>query len=353
MSSDAPLSKVCITPSASVRDALRAINDGASSIAMFVDDSQKLLGIVTDGDIRRALLAGADLASGAFEYVNPHPRAVPPGTSRAAVLDLMRSLRISEVPVVDPEGRLIGLHTLSDIVGRPKLSNIALIMAGGKGTRLGELTKDTPKPLMTVADRTIIEWVILGLVDSGISRIYVSVAYLADKIIDHLGNGERVGCTISYIHEDPAKPLNTAGALGLLYEQLPELDEPIIVTNADLMVQYSAADLLAFHDAQDATLTVAARPYTHQVPFGVLEIDGDRSVSAVVEKPRVEFEISTGIYAVSPQALALVPAGEPFSMPELIEACIERSLRVAAWPVDSDWLDVGTPKDLATAKGQQ
>jgi NDP-sugar pyrophosphorylase family protein len=265
----------------------------------------------------------------------------------------MRSVRISEVPVVDAEGILVGLHTLSDIVGRPALRNVAVIMAGGKGTRLGELTKDTPKPLMTVADRTIIEWVILGLVDSGITQIFVSVAYLADKIIAHLGNGDRFGCTISYIHEDPASPLNTAGALGLLYERVPQLDEPIIVTNADLMVQYSAADLLAFHKTQGAALSVAARPYNHQVPFGVLEIGEDRAVAGVVEKPTVEFEISTGIYAVSPQALALVPIGKPYSMPELIQACIGRSLRVAAWPISSDWLDVGTPKDLATAKGQR
>ncbi|MDQ0619535.1 sugar phosphate nucleotidyltransferase [Arthrobacter globiformis] len=352
MSIDGPLGNVCIGQDATVRQALETIDRGASAIALVTDESGKLQGVLTDGDIRRGLLKGAQLDGLVHEFANRAPHVVGPDATRASVLDLMRSLRISEVPVVDDAGRLVGLHTLNDIVGRTSLSNIAVIMAGGKGTRLGALTKDTPKPLMTVADRTIIEWIILGLVESGVTNIYVSVAYLAEKIMAHLGDGSRLGCTIKYLHEDPAKPLNTAGALGLLHHERPDISEPVLVTNADLMVRYSAAELLAFHAAKNASVTVAARPYTHQVPFGVLEIGEGRSISAVVEKPTIEFEISTGIYAVSPEALALVPYLEPFSMPELVQACIEQSRTVSAWPIESDWIDVGTPKDLATAKGQ-
>jgi len=352
MTIEGPLSNVCIGPEATVREALEAIDRGASAIALVTNADGILQGVLTDGDIRRGLLRGAELGSNVLEYANANPHVVGTGSTRASVLDLMRSLRISEVPVVDDDRRLVGLHTLTDIVGRKQLNNLAVIMAGGKGTRLGALTKDTPKPLMTVADRTIIEWIILGLVESGITNIYVSVAHLAEKIIDHLGDGSRLGCTIKYLHEDPSKPLNTAGALGLLHHEVPEIKDAVIVTNADLMVRYSASDLLAFHDSKNAAVTVAARPYTHQVPFGVLEIGEGRAISSVVEKPTVEFEISTGIYAVSPQALAMVPYMEPFSMPELVKACIDDSKTVAAWPIDSDWIDVGTPKDLATAKGQ-
>jgi len=351
MTIDGPLSNVCIGPEASVRQALEAIDRGASAIALVTDDGH-LRGVITDGDIRRGLLSGAQLDSPALKFANVEPHVVRPEATRASVLDLMRSLRISEVPVVDDSGTLVGLHTLNDIVGRKPLSNIAVIMAGGKGTRLGALTKDTPKPLMTVADRTIIEWIILGLVESGITNIYVSVAYLAEKIKDHLGDGSQLGCKISYLYEDPATPLNTAGALGLLHHEVPDISEPVIVTNADLMVRYSAADLLAFHSSKNAAVTVAARPYTHQVPFGVLEIGEGRSISSVVEKPTIEFEISTGIYAVSPEALAMVPYMKPFSMPDLVKACIDDTKNVAAWPIESDWIDVGTPKDLATAKGQ-
>ncbi len=352
MTIDGTLGNVCIGPGATVRQALQAIDRGASARALLTGEDGRLLGVVTDGDIRRGLLRGADLESPVLDFANADPHVVGPAATRPSVLDLMRSLRISEVPVVDDHGVLVGLHTLNDIVGRKPLNNIAVIMAGGKGTRLGALTKDTPKPLMTVADRTIIEWIILGLVESGITNIYVSVAYLADKIEAHLGDGSRLGCRIDYLHEDPATPLNTAGALGLLYHQVENITEPVIVTNADLMVRYNAADLLAFHDAKQAAVTVAARPYTHQVPFGVLEIGADRSISSVVEKPTVEFEISTGIYAVSPEALAMVPYMQPFSMPDLVKACIDTSKNVAAWPIESDWIDVGTPKDLATAKGQ-
>lgn len=352
MSNAAPLDNVCIGPDATVRNALETIDRGASAIALVTDETGKLLGVLTDGDVRRALLRGAELGDRVHEFANASPHVVSPAATRASVLDLMRTLRISEVPVVDDSGKLVGLHTLTDMVGRKPLSNIAVIMAGGRGTRLGELTKDTPKPLMTVADRTIIEWIILGLVESGVTNIYVSVAYLAEKIMDHLGDGSALGCTIKYLHEDPAKPLNTAGALGLLNHDVPGISEPVIVTNADLMVRYSAADMLAFHESKGSSVTVAARPYTHQVPFGVLDIGEGRAVSAVVEKPSIEFEISTGIYAVSPDALAMVPYMEPFSMPDLVQACIDQSKTVAAWPIESDWIDVGTPKDLATAKGQ-
>lgn len=345
------LTHVSVGQNATIRQAMEAIDRGASAVALITDELGKLRGVLTDGDLRRGLLNGAELDGPADIYASTAPHVVGPDATRASVLDLMRSLRISEVPVVDNSGMLVGLHTLNDMLGRKSLSNIAVIMAGGKGTRLGALTRDTPKPLMTVADRTIIEWIILGLVESGVTNIYVSVAYLAEKIMVHLGDGSRLGCTIKYLHEDPAKPLNTAGALGILHHEVPNIYEPVLVTNADLMVRYSAADLLAFHDSKKASVTVAARPYTHQVPFGVLDVGEGRSISAVVEKPSIEFEISTGIYAVSPDALALVPYLEPFSMPELVQACISQSKTVAAWPIESDWIDVGTPKDLATAKG--
>ncbi|WP_229659821.1 sugar phosphate nucleotidyltransferase [Tersicoccus solisilvae] len=352
MTFDDHLGACCIGTGATLREALQTIDQGGSSIALVIDDQSRLVGVLTDGDVRRALLAGADLGDPARDVANTTPRTVSPDEGRSRALDLMRSQRITEVPVVDAEGRLQGLHTLTDIVGRKALPNVALIMAGGRGTRLGNLTKDTPKPLMTVADRTIIEWIILGLVDSGITSIYVSVAYLAEKIEAHLGDGSQLGCTITYLHEDPETPLNTAGALGVLHHERPDLAEPIIVTNADLMVRYSAADLLAFHAERGATVTVAARPYTHQIPFGVLELEPGRRVREVVEKPTIECEISSGIYAVSPEALAMVPYLTPYSMPDLIQACIASSRTVSAWPIESDWIDVGTPTDLAKAKGQ-
>ncbi|GAB4099800.1 sugar phosphate nucleotidyltransferase [Sinomonas halotolerans] len=349
---EASLKSFCVGPEATVREALAAIDRGASRIALVVDGDGQLQGIVTDGDIRRSLLKGAHLDSPVLPYVNASPRVVGRDVTRASVLDMMRSLRISEVPIVDAAGRLAGLHTLTDMVGRPTLKNAAVIMAGGKGTRLGALTKDTPKPLMTVADRPIIDWIILGLVESGVREVFVSVAYLAHKIVEHLGDGSQLGCTINYLHEDPEKPLNTAGALGLFRKEHGQIDESLIVTNADLMARYSARDLLDFHEANESALTIVSRTYTHQVPFGVLELGDNRLVQGVTEKPTLGFEISAGIYAVRPETLDLVPYMEPYSMPDLVKACIDTGRNVAAWPMESDWIDVGTPKDLATAKGQ-
>jgi dTDP-glucose pyrophosphorylase len=344
------MGKACVPLGATVQQALTAIDEGASSVALMVDEDGRLRGILTDGDMRRAILSGATLGTRVEEFANRNPMTVTPETSRAKVLDLMRGSRVTQIPVVNNAGVLVGLQTLTDIVGRPQLSNSALIMAGGKGTRLGALTKHTPKPLMTVADRTIIEWILLGLVESGINKVHVSVAFLAQQIMDHLGDGHRYGCEISYVMEDPDRPLNTAGAIGLLNRQT-EITEPLIVTNADLMVRYAAADLLKFHTDNDAMLTIAARPYSHQVPFGVLNLDSDRSVQTIVEKPTIEYEISSGIYAVSPEAAAMVPYGEPCSMPELVDFCLQSSGKVAAWQIESDWIDVGTPGDLSKAKG--
>lgn len=351
MMNDELLRSMCIPRGASIRMALAAIDAGASLIALITDDDGYLAGIVTDGDIRRALLADNSLDSAVLPHANLAPRTVPVSSSRADALDLMRTIRINALPIVDEGSRVVGLQTLSEIIGKRRLTNHAVIMAGGRGTRLGELTKARPKPLMTVAGRAIIDWVVLGLVESGITDIHVSVAYLSDQIMDHLGDGDQLGCRIGYIHEDPDVPLNTAGALGHYFRQNATIDEPIIVTNADLMVRYNAADLLDFHASRGAAISVASRTYTHQVPFGVMEVDSESLVTGIAEKPQMEFEISAGIYAVSRAALELVPFDQPYSMPELMEACLQNGRRVASWPINSDWIDVGTPKDLATAKG--
>lgn len=344
MNNIGPLEDICVTPGSTLRQALETIERGTSAVALITDEGGLLRGVITDGDVRRGLIGGIELDGLVQELASTRPHVVGPDKSRASVLDLMRSLGISEVPVVDAAGRLIGLHTLTDIVGKKSLNNIAVIMTGSEGTHLRSLTKATPTPLMTVADRTIIEWTILGLVESGVTNIYVSVARFAEKIMDRLGDGSTLGCTINYLHEDPNAPLDTAGALGILHRELPSISHPVIVTKADLMVSYSVVELLAFHASKNSSITVAARPYTHQVPFGVLDIGEGRSIQEIVEKPKIEFEISTGIYAVSPDALALVPYLKPFSMPELVQACIDQAMPVTAWPIESDWIDVGTPK---------
>lgn len=344
-------SAATVSESATILEALAAIDKGACGLCCVVSDDGHLRGVLTDGDLRRALIQGAQVREPAWPFATASPRTVPVGMGRAHVLDLLRSLGISAAPVVDTDGRLAGLHTLSEVLGRPSLPNPAVIMAGGRGTRLGERTKHTPKPLMTVAGRPILEWIVLGLVSDGICDITVSVNYRAQQIIDCLGDGAELGCSISYLHESEHKPLDTGGSLTLFRQERPEVDDPVLVMNGDLMVEFDAAEMLAHHARHDAAMTVASRSYEHTIPYGVLTIEVDGRVREIEEKPAVTRQINTAIYAVEPRVIDTMTFGEPTTMPEVMQSCIRRGDRVLAWDLSSEWIDVGTPRDLDRAKG--
>jgi dTDP-glucose pyrophosphorylase len=345
------LNAVKASTGASVREAVEVIDRSAMAVALLVDEDDILVGLLTDGDIRRALLGGATLADAALPYATKGFQRVEVGSSRALVLDLMRALRINAVPEVDEMGRLVGLHTLSDVIGKEPLPNPALLMAGGRGSRLGDLTRHTPKPLMDVAGRSILEWIVLNLVGGGVREVFVAVNHMAEQVVDHLGDGHALGCRVSYIHEEPTKPLGTAGALSLFRADHPDLDVPLLVMNADLMVQFDPERLLDFHVRTRASISVAVRTYSHEVPFGVVETDATR-VTGIREKPTFTADVNAGVYAVSPEVLDLLVTNEPCTMPDLIERCLDEGHPVSAWPIPSDWIDIGTPSDLARAKGQ-
>lgn len=345
------LARACMSADGDLRAALRVIDQFAHSVALITDEQGALAGLLTDGDVRRALLAGSSLEDPALPVATRTPLTCRSGSPRSLVLDLMRAKRITVVPEVDAAGRLVGLHTLNDIVGGDPLPNVAVVMAGGKGTRLGAITASTPKPLVSVAGRSILEWIVLNLVGGGVREVYISVNHLADQVVDHLADGSQFGCTIRYLHEDPDRPLGTAGSLALLRAVRPQLREPVIVMNGDLMVDFDARELLRHHGESGAALTIGVRPYQHRVPFGVVELDAGGNVTAITEKPTVTMDINAAVYAVSPPALALVPAGACSSMPELARACLQQGMPVRAWPLQTEWIDVGTPQDLARARG--
>ncbi|HKC26634.1 MAG TPA: sugar phosphate nucleotidyltransferase [Jatrophihabitans sp.] len=336
---------------ATLRDVLATIDRSGQMVALLVDDTDRLVGLLTDGDVRRALLGGAALPDPALPFATTRPQTVAAGSGRALVLDLMRALRISAIPELDADGRVLGLHTLSDVVGVEPLPTPAVVMAGGRGTRLGTLTREMPKPLVEVAGRPILEWIILNLVGGGVHELYVSVNHLAEQIEERLGDGARFGCNVTYLREDPQQPLGTAGSLGLFRTVRPDLDVPLLVMNGDLMVQFQPEDLVAFHDRVGAEISVATRAYQHEIPFGVVGVDGDW-VRTIEEKPTVTREINAGVYALAPSVLDLVRPEEPSTMPQLIQACLDTGKRVAAWQLQSDWIDVGTPADLARANGR-
>jgi dTDP-glucose pyrophosphorylase len=344
------LKELCISELASVRDAMAAIDTGGVTACLAVSDDGELLGLLTDGDLRRLLLGGAGMDDAVAPHLNRSPRTVTSLAARSHVLDAMAAWGISHLPIVD-DGLLIGLHTLGGLIGRPEIPNSALVMAGGRGTRLGALTESVPKPLMTVAGRSILEWIVLELVGAGITDVWVSVGHMADQIVDHLRDGEHLGCRVRYLHDTPGVPLGTAGALSLLHRAAPDLAHPLIAMNGDLMVRFRADALLAEHTARGSRVTVGTRRYGHRVPYGVIDAFPDGAVRGLVEKPELAVDVSAGIYVLDPDVIAGLPVGVPATMPDVIRGVIEDGGRVGTWRIEDDWIDVGTPTDLARAKG--
>lgn len=335
----------CIVPeSGSVRDGLSALDRGAGQIALAVDPDGRLTGVVTDGDVRRALLGGATLDLPLASILTRNPIVVGPNDQRADVLELMRARRISAIPVVDATGSPVGLHLLHEFLERVSRSNWAVVMAGGQGIRLRPLTDTVPKPMLRVAGRPILERIVLHLVGMGIGRIFLSVNYLGEVIEAHFGDGTAFGARIDYLRE--SRPLGTAGALGLLPEPPTE---PLLLLNGDLVTSADLGSLLAFHEARGFDATVGFRRYLHTIPFGAIERDGDRLVG-LEEKPTLEREVNTGMYVLDPAVVALVRRDEPTSMPDLVATALEAGRRVGAFEIEDDWVDIGQREQLVRAR---
>ena len=289
------LRRLIINDGQTVRDAMRAITDNWREVALVENSLGCIVGLITDGDIRRGLLRGETMDSPATRVMTSHYLSVGPSESRAAVLDLMKARTIRHIPVIDGNLKLLGVHFLEDLLGAYEKPNAAVIMAGGEGTRLRPLTENCPKPMMLVAGRPILERIVLHLVGYGIRRILISVNYLAHIIEDYFGDGSRFGCSIEYLHE--SRPLGTGGALSLLSE--PE-QHPLIVMNGDLVSQFNLARLLEFHRQEAAVATLAARNYQVEIPFGVISEDNKRFLS-LAEKPSTHYLINAGIYVLNPR----------------------------------------------------
>jgi len=343
------LAAITIAADASVRDALRAIDRGSVGLALVVYGG-RLVGTLTDGDIRRAVLGGATLDDRVETYANPDFTAVDPETDRSWILDLMQARSLRNIPVVDAGGRLVGLHVLGELISGEPRPERALIMAGGRGSRLQPLTEVRPKPMLAVAGRPILERIVLHLVGCGFQHLFISVNYLAEQIEAHFGTGERFGCRIEYLYENASAPLGTAGALGLLPDAVRSAELPLLVMNGDLLTQFSPAALLDHHVARGNVITVGTRDYLHQIPFGVVETDGDRLVS-LREKPTEGWQVNAGIYALSTGVIRRIGAGAALDMPEVISDCLGREEPVGAFAVEGEWLDVGRVSELRRARG--
>lgn len=339
-----------VRPESSIREALQIIDKCCVSNVFVADRENRLIGTVAERDIRRAILKGMGLEASVRLLVTKPAATVDGAIGRAGALDLMRALKLHEVPIVDSDGTIVGMHVEEDVMGLARCDNWAVIMAGGRGTRLAPLTNDIPKPMLPVAGRPILERLVLHLVGSGVRTIFISVNYLADAIEKHFGDGTQFGCTIEYLREDSDRPLGTGGALRLLGDLGYHPDKPVLVMNGDLITEFPVEQMLSTHESRDAVATIAVSEYRHQVPFGVLAFTNDRLVE-VVEKPTSCWAVNAGIYALEPRLFDLIPKGEMFPITRLFDECLSRSWPVGIWRI-GDWLDIGRPAELALARGE-
>lgn len=337
------LESVIISPEASITDAIAQLDRAGTGALVVCVDGKRLLGVLTDGDLRRAILRGVSLADPCETIAMQSPVTAEGSVSTGDALGLMIEHDINHLPVLDSEGNLTDFLLRRDIVvdSRPALS--AVIMAGGLGKRLLPLTEHVPKPMLPVGDRPLLERTIKQLRRSGIRDVSMTTHYLQDSIVQHFGDGEEYGVRINYANED--QPLGTAGGLKLI--QRPA--GPFVVINGDILTGVSFEKMLEYHRGYEAEITVGVRRYVIDVPFGVVECE-DVRITQLREKPSLTLFINAGIYLLEPAVCDSIPDGEHFDMTDLIQRLLDKGRTVVSFPIIEYWLDVGRPEDYRQAQ---
>jgi len=329
---------------ASLRAVLEAMTQSGKQIVLVVDADRRLAGVVTDGDIRRAMLRGASLDAKVDEVVNRTPLVGPAGLSGPEALQIMRSRSVRHLPLLDAERRVADMLRLEDLVALPPLRAHAVIMAGGEGRRLRPLTESTPKPLVAVGGKPLVELLIERLRQSGVTEMTVALHHKSELIRERLGNGSRLGVSLDYALE--ASPLGTMGALTLLRDRL---DAPFFVVNADILTKCDFRAMWEYHRGQrEAAMTVGVSLHQVDIPYGEFTLHDGR-VTRVEEKPHKEFPVNAGIYLLDPSAVDLITPGEYFDATDMIRALVDGGRVVAAYLIREYWLDVGRLHDLEKA----
>ena len=337
------LQALLLVPGTPVMEALRIIDRGAAQIALVVDAQKRLLGTLTDGDIRRGLLHGATLAAPVEQLMNRHFRFVRTADDQAAVLEIMRREVLRQVPVLDAQGLVVRLLLLQELLGPAQLPNAVVIMAGGKGARLMPHTEHCPKPMLPVDGKPMLEILLEQCIASGFRQFYLSVNYLKEQIIDHFQNGKHWGVSIDYLIED--EPLGTAGSLQLLPGSV---EEPFLVMNGDVLTRLNTSKLLRFHVEHEAAATLCVRENVTTIPFGVVQTKGVE-LAGFEEKPSYRQLVNAGVYLIDPKLLPLLPPHQATDMPTLLQSAQQEGHRVVVCPIHEYWIDVGRPETLEEA----
>jgi dTDP-glucose pyrophosphorylase len=338
---------VLVAPQTPLSEAIALMDKEGLRIVLVVDDHRRLLGTLTDGDVRRALLHGLPLQHPTIEAMCRTPRVARQDWDRAEIMALLERHELLHAPVLDADERVVGLETLHSLLQRRRFDNPVFLMAGGFGTRLKPLTDDCPKPLVRVGSKPILELILERFVDAGFHRFFVSTHYMPEKIREHFGDGSRWDVSIRYIHED--SPLGTGGALGLLPPESIEL--PLVMMNADLLTHLDFTRLVEYHNEHPATATLCVTEYTHRVPYGVVRSEHGK-LQSIDEKPLQRSLVSAGIYVLSPSLVRSVQPGVAMDMPSLLQSLVERGETVNIFPIHEYWLDIGRMDDLQRARDE-
>jgi dTDP-glucose pyrophosphorylase len=328
-------------------DAIRTLEEGGAQICLVVDENRRLLGTVTDGDVRRGILRSLTLTAPVTEIMRSSPRFAYIGDPPERLLAMMEQAEIQQIPLVNSDRQVVGLITARELSKiAPARENWVVLMAGGLGNRLRPLTDDTPKPLLKVGSKPLLETIMETFRAQNFTHFFFSVNYKAEMVKAHFGDGSKWNCQIEYLEEK--NRLGTAGALSLLPERP---SAPMIVMNGDLLTKVNFASMVDFHQEQGGLATMGVREYDLQVPYGVVEISDGR-IAALTEKPVHTFFVNAGIYVVDPAILNIIPKNKFFDMTDLFNHLIKDEKPTAVFPIREYWLDIGKPDDFARANGE-
>jgi len=337
------IENIKLRQNATIKEALGIIDSGAMQIALVVDDNDKLLGTLTDGDIRRGILRGLDLDSSIETIVFKEPAIAKISSTKEEILKIALSKKLHQIPIIDDNGIVLDLKEIEELV-EPKIkTNRVILMVGGLGTRLRPLTQDMPKPMLKVGNKPILQTIVEKFAEYGFVNITMCVNFNASIIRDYFGDGKEFGVNIDYVLEE--KRMGTAGALSLLKERP---SEPFFVMNGDLLTNVNFEHIFNYHMLNKATATMCVREYDYEVPYGVVKMN-DNKIIEIAEKPVQKFFVSAGIYMLSPEILDLIPKNEFYDMPALFEKLIKLSKNVISFPIREYWLDIGRMEEYQRA----
>ncbi|MDH1977194.1 nucleotidyltransferase family protein [Aliarcobacter butzleri] len=334
---------IIVKETTSIKEVLQIIDKSSKQLAIVVDKNKKLLGTISDGDIRRALLNNMSLNETVKNIYFKNPTVANINNSKEEIINICRVKKIHQIPVVDDNGNLIGIEILDELISKEEKINKVILMVGGLGTRLRPLTENTPKPMLKVGNKPILQTIVEKFAEYGYTNIIMCVNYKSHMIQDYFSDGKEFGVNIEYVLEN--QRMGTAGALSLLKDKP---NEPFFVMNGDLLTNVNFEHLHNYHLSNNSLGTMCVREYDFQVPYGVVNISNSK-ITSIEEKPTHKFFVSAGIYMLSPEVLDYIPKNQFYDMPTLFEKIIGENKNAISFPLREYWLDIGRIEEYKKA----